>query len=56
VIETPSIGSLPLPEDPALANMAAALRDAGHWADIVDRQWRRVYVTDELRLSFGGLQ
>jgi class 3 adenylate cyclase len=44
-----------LPEDPALAAIAAALRDAGHWADIVDRHWRHVYVTDELRLSWGGL-
>ena len=56
MIKTPSIGSLPLPEDSALAAIAAALREAGHWADIVDRRWRHVYVTDELRLSFGGLQ
>jgi class 3 adenylate cyclase len=43
-----------LPEDPALAEVAAALRDAGHWGYVVDHQWRLVYVTDELRISFGG--
>jgi hypothetical protein len=36
--------------------MAVALRDAGHWADIVDRHWRHVYMTDDFRLSCGGLQ
>jgi class 3 adenylate cyclase len=45
----------PLPEDPALASVAAALRDAGHWGEIVDRDWRWVYMTDDLRLSHGGL-
>jgi class 3 adenylate cyclase len=43
-----------LPEDPALAEVAAALRDAGHWGYVVDHQWRMVYVTDEMRLTFGG--
>src|SRR5437016_11944505 len=43
-----------LPEDPALAEVAGALRDAGHWGYVVDHQWRLVYVTDELRISFGG--
>ena len=46
-------GSLPLPEDPALAAMAVALRDAGHGADVVDRDWRLVYSTDNHRR--GGL-
>lgn len=45
----------PLPEDPALAAMAVALNDAGHWANLVDRQWRWVYMTDDIRLTFGGL-
>ena len=49
------LGSLPLPEDPALAPMAVALREAGHWADIVDRDWRLVYTTDEMRRIVGGL-
>jgi hypothetical protein len=41
--------------DPALATTAAALRDTGQWADIVDRQWRCVYSTDDQRLIYGGL-
>jgi class 3 adenylate cyclase len=48
-------GSLSLPENPALAAMAAALRDAGHWADVVDRDWRLVYSTDDQRRIYGGL-
>jgi hypothetical protein len=48
-------GSLPLPEEPALAAMAVALRDAGHWADVVDRDWRLVYSTDDHRRICGGL-
>lgn len=43
-----------LPEHPALAEVAAALRDAGHWAILADDCWRVVYVTDELRLTFGA--
>jgi len=31
------------------------VRDAGLWAEIVDREWRYAYMTDDLRLSFGGL-
>ncbi len=48
-------GTLPLPADPALAAMAVALRDAGHWAEIVDPEWRLVYATDDLRRIYGGL-
>ena len=48
-------GSLSLPEDPALAAMATALHDAGHWADVVDRDWRLVYSTDDQRRISGGL-
>jgi class 3 adenylate cyclase len=47
--------SLRLPGDPALAAMAAALRDGGHWAEIVDRDWRLVYSTEDLRRIYGGL-
>ncbi len=43
----------PLPENPVLAEMAAALNDAGQWAEIVDRDWRWVYATDAARLSSG---
>ncbi len=46
--------SYPLPEDPALAEVASALRDAGHWGWVVDGRWHLVYATDELRLTFGG--
>jgi len=35
--------------------MATALRDTGSWAGILDDRWRYVYVTDDLRLSYGGL-
>jgi len=44
----------PTPDDPALAEVAAALRDTGHWGFVVDRDWRLAYMTDELRLSFGA--
>jgi class 3 adenylate cyclase len=47
------VKSLPLPDDPVLAAWASALNDAGHWAYVVDAQWRVVFATDELRLSFG---
>ena len=52
----PSAGqeSYPIPDDPTLAEVAIALRDAGHWASVVDDCWRLVYVTDELRLTLGG--
>ena len=47
------LDACPLPEDPLLAEMASSLRDAGHWAEIVDPEWRVVYTTDELRLAQG---
>jgi len=43
----------PLPGDPALAEMAVSLRSAGHWATIVDPDWRVVHTTDELRMAQG---
>jgi len=47
----------PLPEDPTLAATAVAMRDAGQWGEIFDRNWRIVYMTDELRASAGlGLE
>jgi hypothetical protein len=45
----------PLPDYPVLAEMALAMREAGHWAEIVDASWRLVYMTDDLRLGFGGM-
>jgi class 3 adenylate cyclase len=49
------LGSLPLPEDLVLASAATALQQAGHWAEIVDRDWRLVYGTDDMRRIMGGL-
>jgi class 3 adenylate cyclase len=45
----------PLPEDPVLAETAEALNQAGLWAYVLDREYRVVYMTDELRRSNGGL-
>ena len=47
-------GPYPLPEDPALAEVAVALRDTGHWGWVVDSRGTVVYATAELRLSFGA--
>jgi class 3 adenylate cyclase len=44
----------PLPADPVLAATAAALNDAGQWAEVVDRDWRAVFITDEARWMYGG--
>jgi class 3 adenylate cyclase len=44
----------PLPEDPVLAEVAAGLNSAGHWGWMVDPQWRIVFMTDDLRVTFGG--
>lgn len=44
----------PLPDDPVLAGVAAAIDTAGHWAWILDAGWRVVYMSEELRRSFGG--
>jgi len=41
----------PLPDDPVLAEWAAAMRDEGDWAWIVDAAWNVQFVTDEQRLS-----
>jgi class 3 adenylate cyclase len=46
--------SYPLPENGPLADVAIALRDTGQWGWIVDDRWKLVYVTDELRRTFGA--
>ena len=46
--------SYPLPDHPLLAAAAQAMRDDGAWGQLVDAQWNLVYVTDELRRTFGG--
>ena len=43
---------MPLPEHPLLRAWASVLNDAGYWAAVLDAQWRYVFVTDELRLSY----
>jgi class 3 adenylate cyclase len=42
-----------LPEEPSLAELAVALNEAGQWAEIVDSEWRIVFVTDSLRTAGG---
>ena len=41
----------PLPDDPMLAEWAAAMRDMGDWGWIVDSSWNLQFITDEQRLS-----
>jgi class 3 adenylate cyclase len=47
------IESLALPDDSRLAALASAINDAGYWATVMDSRWCYVFVTDELRLSYG---
>jgi class 3 adenylate cyclase len=49
---TESFESLPLPEHPLLAAWALAVNDAGYWANMLDAEWRYVFVTDELLSSY----
>jgi hypothetical protein len=44
-----------LPEDRCLAEVAVALEEAGHFAEIVDADWRSVYSTAALRAAAGFL-
>src|SRR5262249_40438546 len=39
----------------ASAGSSGSGSDPGHWAEIVDRDWRQVYSTDDLRRIYGGL-
>jgi len=45
----------PLPEHPALAEVATALNQAGAWGHIYDHGYRVAYMTDDFRLSNGNL-
>ncbi len=54
--ELAGAGTHPLPEDPVLADAAITLQDSGHWGMVVDSRWNLVYVTDELRLTFGAFE
>jgi class 3 adenylate cyclase len=37
-----------------LAATARALNETGHWAEILDKDWRAAYMTEEGRLIYGG--
>ena len=52
---TGAVKSHSLPDHPILAAWASALNDAGYWAEIFDADWRRVFVTDELLVSWRAL-
>ncbi len=43
-----------MPDDPSLAEVAAAMRDTGQWGFVVDTEWRMVHATDDLRLTNSG--
>jgi class 3 adenylate cyclase len=45
------VKSLSLPDHPILAAWASALNETGFWAQIVDANWRYVFVTDELSVT-----
>ena len=47
--------SLLFPDDPMLAAWAWALNEAGHWAHVLDAEWRYVFETDEMRSSFADM-
>src|SRR5262245_48245921 len=44
----------PLPDDPTLAAMAESLNKGGYWAELFDRDWRGIYLTDDARQIYGG--
>lgn len=44
----------PLPDDPRLRAIALALNEGGWWAEVVDAEWRALYMTDEARRIYGG--
>lgn len=46
---------LRLPDEPVLAAWASALNDAGYWANVLDRSWRYVFQTAELRRSMSDM-
>jgi class 3 adenylate cyclase len=54
-VSTIENGNDELPEDRCLASVAVALNEAGHFAEIADREWRAVYQTDASRAAGGFL-
>jgi class 3 adenylate cyclase len=49
------VESFPLPDDPALSAWASALNEAGHWAIVLDANWRYVFRTEELQRTFSDM-
>jgi class 3 adenylate cyclase len=49
-------GSYQLPDDPLLAEFALAMCKDRSWGHVIDPEWNLVYVTDEVRRTFGGGQ
>ena len=45
----------PLPEHPILAEIASTQNQAGAWCKVFDGEYRVVFITDEGRLTYGGL-
>lgn len=42
------------PDHPVLAQVARSLEGSGHWAAVMDADWRLVYVTSEMRRTVGA--
>ena len=49
---TESLEPIPLPDHPLLAAWASTLNDVGYWANLFDAEWRNMFTTHELLLSF----
>ncbi|HTL86385.1 MAG TPA: hypothetical protein VL856_14460, partial [Acidimicrobiia bacterium] len=49
---TESIESSALPEHPVLRAWASVLNDLGFWASVLDAEWRYVFHTNDMRLSY----
>lgn len=45
----------PLPSDPTLAAVAAAMEDTGQWAWVLDDRWHLVHVTTAVRITYAGI-
>ena len=50
----PDRAAYPLPDDPLLAAVAAAMDETGQWAWVVDDRWRLTFVTEAVRYTYAG--
>jgi len=50
----PDRADYPLPDDPLLAAVAAAMDETGQWAWVVDDEWRLTFVTEAVRYTYAG--